>query len=247
MHMARQSTGNAIPVLLTRPKAQSRAFAGALNARFGPRVRAVITPLMAPVYLTPTLPEGPFAAVILTSATGVEAAARLGVPLPKRAFCVGSQTAAQARVAGFQATSADGDASALVAAVLADPPPGRLLHLRGEDTRGDVAERLISAGLETESVALYRQEAQPLTAEAVEILLQPGPVILPVFSPRTATLLRAALPNGLCAELLLAAMSNAVAEALTGLPHAVLELARRPDADAMQDAVGRLLELRSAP
>jgi uroporphyrinogen-III synthase len=247
MHMARQSTGNAIPVLLTRPEAQSCAFAGALNARFGPRVRAVITPLMAPVYLTPTLPEGPFAAVILTSATGVEAAARLAAPLPKRAFCVGSQTAAQARTAGFEASSADGDASALVAAVLADPPLGRLLHLRGEDTRGDVAERLISAGLETESLIIYRQESRPLTAEAVEILCQAGPVILPVFSPRTATLLRAALPGGLCARLLLAAMSGAVAEALDGLPRAALVLAVRPDADAMQDAIDRLLELCSAP
>jgi uroporphyrinogen-III synthase len=248
--MARQSNqgpasqDSAIPVLLTRPMAQSQNFAAALQARFGDRLRPILTPLMAPVFLTPVLPTGPFAGVIFTSATGVEAAKRLD--LPRRAWCVGAETAARARAAGFEALSADGDAEALVAAILANPPPGRLLHLRGEEVRGDVTELLNSAGLETFSAVVYRQDPHPLTAEARAVLAAAGPVIVPLFSPRTGTLFRQALPWDLRADLRLATMSQAVADAVAGLPGTVI-IARRPDADAMLDAVARLLEVRPAP
>lgn len=247
MGMARQSTGNGLPVLLTRPEAQSRSFAAALVSRFGPRVRPVIAPLMAPEFLDPVLPQGPFAAVILTSPTAVQWAERQNGALPKRAYCVGRQTAAQARAASFEAVSADGDADALVALILADPPPGRLLHLRGQEVRGDIPGQLRSAGLGAESAIVYRQAEQPLTAEASGLLRQAGPVIVPVFSPRSAQLLREALPIDLRAELWLAAMSPAVAESLEGVPRLGLDLAHRPDAEAMQDAVGRLLEMRPVP
>ncbi len=245
MGMARQSTqGPAITVLLTRPSAQSQAFAAALGARFGAKLRPVLTPLMAPVFLMPALPRGPFAAVIFTSATGVEAAK--GLDLPRHAFCVGAQTAARAQAAGFQAHSADGDAEALVAAIMADAPNGRLVHLRGEETRGDIAETLTSAGIETVSAAIYRQDPHPLTDAALAVLAADGVVIVPLFSPRTAALFKAALPNDRRATLWVAGMSDAVADALQGLSEK-LEIARRPDADAMLDAVGRLLESRPAP
>ncbi|TAG12997.1 MAG: uroporphyrinogen-III synthase [Rhodobacterales bacterium] len=248
--MARQSThgpaitARAVPVLLTRPMAQSQAFASALQARFGDRLRPIVTPLMAPVFLTPTLPNRPFAAVSFTSATGVAAARSLD--LPRRAWCVGAQTAARARAAGFEALSADGDAAALVAAILADPPPGRLLHLRGEEVRGDVADMLNSAGLETFSAIVYRQDPQPLTVAARAVLAASGPVIVPIFSPRTGTLFRQALPEDLRADLRFAMMSGAVSDALAGVAGTVA-IARRPDADAMLDAVARLLEMRPAP
>lgn len=245
MGMARQSTGNGVPVLLTRPEDASRSFAAALAARFDGQVRPVIAPLMAPVFLTPALPEGPFQAVIFTSATGV--AAVRGVPLPRRAYCVGAKTAAAAQAAGFDAIAAGGDADALVAAILADPPAGRLLHLRGADVRGDVAERLNSAGSETESVVVYRQEPQALTAEALNLLAADTVVVVPLFSPRSAVLFAKALPQGARARLWLVAMSPAVAEAAMTIPHGKLAIARQPDAEAMLETVEGLLEIRSAP
>jgi uroporphyrinogen-III synthase len=235
----------AVPVLLTRPAAQSRSFAAALAARLDGAVRPVIAPLMAPVVLAPDLPEGPFQAVIFTSAAGVTAAA--GLDLPRRAYCVGSATAAQAQAAGFDAVSADGDAHSLVALVLADRPVGRLLHLRGEDTRGEVVEQLRSAGIETVSRVVYRQDAQPLTAEARALLAEEVAVIVPLFSPRTAILLRAALPAEIAARLWIVAMSAAVAEAAEALPQAGLVIARQPDAGAMLDAVQEVAEKRRVP
>lgn len=239
--MAKQSTATATPVLLTRPEAQSRAFAAALGDRFGARLRPIVAPLMAPRFLSPTLPEGPFDAVIFTSATAVDAALRLGVLLPTRAFCVGARTAQAAQAAGFNASSADGDADDLVAEILSWSPEGRLLHLRGADSRGNVAERLTSSGIKTISAVVYQQEPQALTPEAVFLLKDPAPVILPIFSPRSAALLAAALPATTRATLQFAAISVAVADTIASIPHAALVIARQPDAKGMLDAIGTLL------
>jgi uroporphyrinogen-III synthase len=245
MGMDRQSAS--VPVLLTRPIAEARAFAATLTRRFGPGVQPILAPLMATDHLLPALPPGPFAAVIFTSAAAVEAALRMGVDLPKDAWCVGRKTADRAAAAGFDARSADGDADALVAAILADPPPGRLLHLRGQEVRGDVAERLNSAGIETVSVVVYRQTAHPLSPEGHALLVTAGPVILPLFSPRSAVLFRAVMPMDSRASLLLVAMSDTVADSARPIPHHVMITAAEPTAKAMLDACGKALEVASLP
>lgn len=231
-----------VPVLITRPLAEGQAFSAGLSLRLGQRVRALVTPLMAVEYLIPGLPAGPFAAVIFTSASAVAGAARLQAELPRRAFCVGAATAERAQAAGFSAVSADGDADALVDMVLAASPAGRLLHLRGQDTRGEVAERLNSAGIETESRIIYRQTPQPLAPEALALLQKDAPVLVPLFSPRSARLFAAALPEDARAGVYLVAMSPAVAEAAAQVPHQALVLARRPDVKAMLDAVAMMLD-----
>lgn len=251
MGMARQSSASParadpVPVLLTRPESESEGFAAALVRRFAGRVRPVIAPLMAVEYLTPAIPPGRFAGVVFTSAFGVEGARRLAADWPRLAWCVGARTAARACGAGFQSRSADGDADALVAAILADPPEGRLLHLRGEDTRGEVSERLTAAGVETESVVVYRQAARPLTAEARRILMAEGPVIVPLFSPRSAGLF-ATEAQGARADLHLVAMSRAVADAVQAVPHRSLTLAWRPEAEAMLERVAAALRLAGVP
>jgi uroporphyrinogen-III synthase len=248
MGMGRQSAPSApVPVLVTRPLAEGRAFATALTDRFGTRVRPVLAPLMALKILTPALPPGPFTGVIFTSAAGVEAALRLKPDLPQQAWCVGRKTADRATAAGFHARSADGDADALVAAILADPPNGRLLHLSGEDTRGEVAERLVSAGIQTVSLTVYRQDPQPLTAETAALLASAGPVILPLFSPRSATLFHAAMPPDSRATLHFVAMSAAVAEAARAIPHRALTVATELTAEGMLDACGKALEAAAPP
>jgi uroporphyrinogen-III synthase len=244
--MARQSTSDPVPVLLTRPKAQSLAFARALAARFGAGVRPVIAPLMEVELLAPPLPPGDFAGVVFTSAHAVAAAARLG-GLPRLAWCVGDKTAQAARAAGFAARSSGGDAGALVAAILADPPGGRLLHLRGEETRGEVAERLVSAGTETVSLVVYRQVAQPMPGAGRAVLAAPGVVVVPLFSPESARRLGAALDDPPGATLRLVAMSATVARAAGQIPQSGLWLAKRPDAGAMLDAVGLALAGSAAP
>lgn len=249
MGMARQSdpSGTAVPVLVTRPRAQGEDFARKLLARFGSRLRPIVAPLMATEFLSPPVPTGPFDAVIFTSASGVEGAARLGAELPRRAYCVGRATAAAATKAGFDALSSDGDVTDLAASLLAGPKTGRFLYLRGVDTAGELENTLISHGIHALSLQVYLQEPIPLTGESLDLLRQSGPVILPLFSPRSARIFHQAMPPDTRADLRIAVMSEAVARGAAPVPHSALVIAARPDAAAMLDAVETLLAAGPLP
>ncbi len=229
-------------VILTRPAVQARRFAAALR-RAVPGLRIMIAPLMEEVLLHP-VPELAGRGVILTSETGVRAAVRL-IPSGGRgaAWCVGPRTAAAARRAGFAAQAVGGDADALVAALARPGPP--LVHLRGEEARGDVARRLTAAGRATDEVVVYRQEARSLTPRARAVLGGPGPVIVPLFSPRSAALFRAAVPAP-GAGVTLAAFSPAVAAELPPGPRVLLT--PRPEGPAMIALIaGWAAEMRLTP
>ncbi len=231
--MASQS--RAIRILLTRPADQGARFADDLRGRFGTRIEITESPLIAPRMVTAALPDGPFDAVIFTSETAVLATRGL-VGLPRTAFAVGRRTATAAQAAGFDTRSAEGDAAALVA-MLTDAAPSRVLHLHGQDTRGDVVGHLRRAGMMAEGAVVYVQDARPLTARAQDWLRGDQPVIVPLFSPRTASLF-STIPA--LAPLWLAALSPAV-DAAAGFTAARRVTALRPDAPAMLDAVGLLL------
>ena len=230
-----------VPVLLTRPQAEGEAFAKALLERFSNRVRPVVAPLIAPRFLSPDVPSQDFAAVVFTSAQAVKAARQLQMPLPQLAYCVGRKTAASATAAGFNARSADGDVTDLLAMILSDKCKGPLLYLRGVDTVGDLEKTLLDYNIAAVSLHVYIQEPQIFSPEAIQLLRAPDPMIVPLFSPRTARLFRHQLPTDAKAPLHVAAMSAAVAEALDGLSLAALVSAHQPDAPGMLDAVETLL------
>lgn len=232
-------------VLLTRPPAQSDAFAHCLQASV-PGLRVVVSPLMAPVFLKITLPECPIRGVILTSQTGAEAAAGLRPHLPDLAYCVGDRTAQVAQEAGFRIRSAQGNAEALLALILRDPVQP-LLHLRGREARGDLAERLSAAGCATQERIVYAQEAQSLNAQAVDVLTGEAPVIVPLFSPRSAEIFVAAwqaLPKH--APLHVVAISAAVAQA-QGVSQTLSMIVPHPDGPSMLRAVLLLVERLRGP
>ena len=226
-------------VLLTRPAAQSASFAQSMQARVE-GLRVIVSPLMTTVFLTVTLPKDPLQGVVLTSQTGAEAAGRLRTQLPDLAYCVGDRTAQVAREAGFRVQSAQGDAEALLALILREKPQA-LIHLRGREARGDLAQRLSAAGVFTQERVVYAQDAQPLSDEAVAVLSGKAPVLVPLFSPRSAEILGAAW-QGLAthAPLVVVAISQAVAEAAAFCPTKPV-LSAHPDAPSMLDAVLALL------
>lgn len=233
---------HALPVLLTRPAEQAHRFAKELAVRFGDRLQTIISPLMVAEYLAPDWPDLAYTTAILTSETGVAAAVRLrnlGRVLPDRAICVGDRTASVAQAAGFQAVSAKGDAEVLLDLILASDDPGPFLHLRGREARGDIAPRLAAKGRPAQSAIVYQQRPQPLTARARAILDGPDPVIIPLFSPRSVTLLAESGPFR--APLLIAAISATVAEKAKSLAPARLEQSATPDGGGMLDAVGLLI------
>lgn len=245
--MSGQSANPAtLPVLITRPEPQASRFAADL-ALAEPRARPVIAPLMRTEFLAPDLPPGPFAALILTSEAGAEAAARLGGlsrGWPETAFCVGDRTARVAREAGFQALSAGGTASDLTELVRRQAGPGPLLWLRGREIARDIAQDLRQQGREVVSLVVYAQDAAPPTDEMSRLLLGPGPLVVPVFSPRSARLLAAALPGHVQAELCPVTISRAALAALPPVLQAGAIVADTPDGAGMIGGIRRVIASR---
>lgn len=213
-------------LVLTRPEAQSRDIA----ARLGAGLDVIISPAMRITASGECHDVLPYAGVVLTSANAVAFAPDLrGKPV----WCVGEKTAQAAQAAGAEVRLVARDADDLVARLKAEGP---LLHLRGEHARGGIAERLTSAGIETEEAVVYRQEALPLSKEALAVIAGDGPVVLPVYSPRSAKLVGRQIGR-LGASVAVIAISAAVAEAWqaeTGVPAQVVP---EPNGDAMLAAI----------
>lgn len=232
--------------LLTRPAAQAGRFAVLLRERFGDDIQIVCAPLLAPRFLIPEIPQRPFHALIFTSETGVQGFQRLtadpALAAVRVAWCVGDRTAQAATEAGLVAHSAKGDVLALQRALLAQRHEGPLLYLHGQNQQGDLAQALLSAGLETVCAVVYAQKPCRLTPAAVDLLSSDKTVILPLFSPRTASIFVSEWQETeLKARLLVVAMSDAVAQAAGSLPFWKMVVAQRPDAAAMVKAIAGLI------
>lgn len=222
-------------ILLTRPEVAAAGFETALRGA-GVKAEVVISPL---IEIVPTAAEADFnqvQGVIFSSRNGVAAVPGRALP----AWCVGAATASAAKAKGWRAVAADGDAEALYRRVLADAPTGRLLHLRGEHARGDLANRLTTAGIKTREIVVYRQELRDLSGAAIELLARPNPVIVPLYSPRTATQFAANGPY--VAPIVVVAISAAVAQMVAMMPTQRVVIAARPDGAAMVQAVAKLME-----
>lgn len=175
--------------------------------------------------------DAPPAGLVLTSANGADAAGRAGLPRGMTAWCVGDRTAKAAQDAGFDTISAKGDSSDLVQHILTQMPKGPLLHLHGAHKTGDVADSLTKGGVPCFGRVGYRQTAHDLTDQAKAVLLSGNPLIVPLFSPRTVSLL--AKQGPFHAPMTIIAISAAVADAAQKLhPHRVI-CTVLPDAAAM--------------
>jgi uroporphyrinogen-III synthase len=143
------------------------------GARTAARVTALgHRPLLAPVLdLAPSgapAPEGPFDALVLTSASAVPAltASPFGA-LP--AYCVGARTADAARAAGLEAVhEAGGDALALVDLIGRSLPRGaRLLHAAGRERKDEPGDTLAARGYRLTVWVAYAAQALSALPEPV--------------------------------------------------------------------------------
>ena len=231
---------NAAPlVILTRPRAASERFAEALRAEVGP-VATAILPLMDMVPIVDDLELEGVAALIFTSATGVETFAALSGDRSLNAWCVGDRTAEAARDIGLKATSARGDAEALIALMTEARPEGRLLHLHGAHVSVDVAGRLVENGLRAEARAIYDQVSVAPGDAMAAALAHDGPILVPLFSPRSARLFVEAAGQG-TDRTVPVVISSATRDALPDALARRAVTADTPDAPAMIRALSSLI------
>ncbi len=226
-------------LLLTRPREGSERFAEMAQARFGDAFEILIAPLQEIEWVEFEPVSEPPVALIFTSQNGVLGWNRVKTDAKPHAYCVGPQTTKVAVAAGHNATDCGGDAEALIKTILAESPEGPLIHVRGEHSRGRVAERLTEGGIPTESRIAYRQVALPLASRARKSLERSATVIAPLFSPRSAALLMEAMPEK--AKPWLAVISPNAAERVDAMLQRRMMVAEKPNADGMLDAIKALL------
>jgi uroporphyrinogen-III synthase len=224
-------------LLLTRPQAQSHAFAALLAAALPGRFRPVVSPLIEIVPLPAPLDLAGLQGLLFTSANGVEQFAARTPDRSLPAWCVGDMTAAAA-------LSADGDVAGLATLVAAAhrPNSGAFLHVRGAHAAGDLTGLLAAAGVPARAAAIYDQAPQPLTAEARALLAAGGVHVIPLFSPRTARLLAAAGRSAGwdLSRTAVVALSPAADAAFAGPEPAQRRVAAAPTRDGMLAALAAL-------
>ncbi len=167
----------AVPILLlTRPAEGGARVLRACAAELGYRPEAILSPILRIDAVGGWPDLSVYRRVVLTSAHACRG--RLD---GTDAFCVGARTAEAAREMGARVVHVSAD----VAHLKAEVPRiiGPALYLRGEEVRADLA---VYYGCEERVV--YAQRPQPLTAAARAVLAGERPVILPLFSPRSARL-----------------------------------------------------------
>lgn len=170
-------------VLITRPAEDARRFLAALEDLHGP-VEAIVSPAFEYEHISTVIP--PFEAAIFTSKVGV-AHAPLGAGRP--AWCVGYATAHAARGAGYDPISAGGTAQDLVALILDRKPREKLLHVRGEISRGDIMGILNAAGLNCHERIVYRKKPCQPVDEIVAALAADRNFVIPLFSGETVSII----------------------------------------------------------
>ncbi|WP_168166114.1 uroporphyrinogen-III synthase [Bosea sp. PAMC 26642] len=161
---------------MLRPQADAERSAGTILARGH---EPVIAPLFEIVRVPETSPDGPFAALVLTSGNAVAALAEAPASwreLP--VFTVGARTAAKVRETGFgDARSADGDRHALVDLIGGNmPTPARLLLIAGRDSHDDVRHHLAEAGYDVALWTSYAAEAVSILPKAAAVAMVEGEV-----------------------------------------------------------------------
>ncbi|MEO0667779.1 MAG: uroporphyrinogen-III synthase [Pseudomonadota bacterium] len=224
---------------MTRPMMASRAFVDSLPEALADCVDAILTPLLR---IEPTgvdVSLAPSDAVIFSSGNGVrfapDGAGRV-------AYCVGPATTRAALDRGWAARQSGDTAEALAHELVQNPLDQRLIHLSGTHTRGDILGRLRAAGADVHRVALYDQQTCDLTDAARRALGGDRPVLVPLFSPRTATHFFAQLPALERAVLL--GLSDTVAACAPDQLRETVIVSAAPNAPAMikalQETVDRL-------
>lgn len=170
-------------LLLTRPRDAALRFADMVQRQLGP-MPVVIAPLLDIRFLDVELPAADH--LLFTSRNGVTAWMRAGGRSDLPCTCVGDATGQAAREAGFDPAISGGTVEHLLADMRRAAPAGKLLHIRGAHARGALADQLRASGLSASECVAYAQDLLDLPQDSRELVEGGAPVILPLFSPRSA-------------------------------------------------------------
>lgn len=228
-------------VVITRPYEDAQDYARELQrAGFATFVEPMLSIDPVP-YSAPDLSQ--YDGVLLTSANAVEAY-RHGsgdVDPLKEVFCVGKHTAAAARDAGFvDVFSVDGTGVDLFSHVLAlpDVTQRRFLHMCGEHVAFPLVQKLKEAGINADSLVVYRAcQVEEVSAEFRYVLTKGDVAAVTFFSKRTAeafvSIFAETDSESLLEGINSLSISESVLECVRVLPWRASYVSKTPDRDGM--------------
>lgn len=223
-------------LLLTRPRESSERFVARLAPELLEGVTLCFSPLIEIVPTGVVMDLSNIDGAIFTSLHGV----RFGpVGAGRPAYCVGVQTSEAAKAKGWDVVLVEQTADDLIAVIGRGHQVGQLVHLAGTHRRGEIDNRLRQQGISVEVMVLYDQVLVPLTMEAKNLLAGEVPVIVPLFSPRTAA--QFVDQAGQLRGSIIAAISSAVSEVVEDRSVRDMYVAKAPSAKEMTRLVEILL------
>lgn len=227
------------PVLLvTRPVETAKNFAKAVSDQLEISIPIIFSPALEIV--PASIPEvGPIDHLIATSTNGLRQASRLNVSVRHTTWCVGRKTTEFANALGLNARFAGENVEELLVLLSKESPKGTMVHLSGTHVRGDIAGELEKMGMNARRIIAYDQKLNSPTNEAINALSGKFPVVWPVFSPRSASHLRATV---ITAPMQVIAISAVVKGEVLRFANVEVAVATQPDEIRMVDATVRVLD-----
>ena len=175
--------------------------------------------------------------LIFTSANGLRAAKKHNL-INKKCFVVGANTKKIAVSFGYDVLGFSKDQENLLKLIKSKKPTESLVHIRGKHTVGNLCDALKRNQFSCLDIIGYNQEPLKIKKQNLQKIHSGRPVILPIFSSRSAELLQSNLD---LTGFNVIAISEAVAKIVTGVELGELVVSKKPDLNSMQEATLAIL------
>ena len=177
------------------------------------------------------------AVLIFTSANGLRAAKKHNL-INKKCFVVGANTKKIAVSFGYDVLGFSKDQENLLKLIKSKKPTESMVHIRGKHTVGNLCDALKRNQFSCLDIIGYNQEPLKIKKQNLQKIHSGRPVILPIFSSRSAELLQSNLD---LTGFNVIAISEAVAKIVTGVELGELVVSKKPDLNSMQEATLAIL------
>ena len=175
--------------------------------------------------------------LIFTSANGLRAAKKHNL-INKKCFVVGANTKKIAVSFGYDVLGYSKDQENLLKLIKSKKPTESMVHIRGKHTVGNLCDALKRNQFSCLDIIGYNQEPLKIKKQNLQKIHSGRPVILPIFSSRSAELLQSNLD---LTGFNVIAISEAVAKIVTGVELGELVISKKPDLNSMQEATLAIL------
>ena len=175
--------------------------------------------------------------LIFTSANGLRAAKKHNL-INKKCFVVGANTKKIAVTFGYDVLGFSKDQENLLKLIKSKKPTESMVHIRGKHTVGNLCDALKRNQFSCLDIIGYNQEPLKIKKQNLQKIHSGRPVILPIFSSRSAELLQSNLD---LTGFNVIAISEAVAKIVTGVELGELVISKKPDLNSMQEATLAIL------